>query len=44
MLGLRGATGADITLFRNAAKEIKSILDAEGVGDMPLGEIGRAHV
>ena len=37
MLGLRGATGADITLFRNAAKEIKAILDAEGVGDMPLG-------
>ena len=37
MLGLRGATGADITLFRNAAKEIKSLLDAEGVGDMPLG-------
>ncbi len=36
-LGMRGATGADITLFRNAAKEIKSILDAEGVGDMPLG-------
>ena len=37
MLGMRGATGADISLFRNAAKEIKSILDAEGVGDMPLG-------
>jgi Xaa-Pro dipeptidase len=37
MLGLRGATGADITLFRNAAKEIKAVLDAEGVGDMPLG-------
>ncbi|MBK5104731.1 MAG: aminopeptidase P family protein [Burkholderiales bacterium] len=37
MLGLRGATGADLTLFRNAAQEIKSILDAEGVGDMPLG-------
>ena len=37
MLGLRGATGADLTLFRNAAKEIKAILDAEGVGDMPLG-------
>lgn len=37
MLGLRGATGADTTLFRNAAQEIKSILDAEGVGDMPLG-------
>ena len=37
MLGMRGATGADITLFRNAAKEIKSILEAEGVGGMPLG-------
>jgi Xaa-Pro dipeptidase len=37
LLGLRGATGGDLTLFRNAAKEIKSILDAEGVGDMPLG-------
>ena len=37
LLGMRGATGADITLFRNAAKEIKAILDAEGVGDMPLG-------
>src|SRR6202142_2233871 len=36
-LGMRGATGADLTLFRNAAKEIKAILDAEGVGDMPLG-------
>jgi Xaa-Pro dipeptidase len=37
LLGLRGATGGDLTLFRNAAREIKSILDAEGVGDMPLG-------
>ena len=37
LLGLRGATGADLTLFRNAAQEIRSILDAEGVGDMPLG-------
>jgi len=37
MLGMRGATGADLTLFRNAAQEIKSVLDAEGVGDMPLG-------
>src|SRR5471032_558020 len=37
MLGMRGATGADISLFRNAAKEIKSILHGEGVGDMPLG-------
>ena len=36
-LGMRGATGADLTLFRNAAQEIKSVLDAEGVGDMPLG-------
>ena len=34
---LRGATGSDITLFRDAASEIKAILDAEGVGDMPLG-------
>jgi Xaa-Pro aminopeptidase len=37
LLGLRGAVGSDITLFKEAAKEIKSILDAEGVGDMPLG-------
>src|SRR2546421_1073806 len=37
LLGLRGATGGDITLFRDAATEIKSILDAEGVGKMPLG-------
>ena len=37
LLGLRGATGSDITLFREAAKEIKSILDAEGMSNMPLG-------
>ena len=37
LLGMRGATGADTTLFREAACEIKSLLDAEGVGDMPLG-------
>jgi len=37
LLGLRGATGGDTTLFREAAQEIKAILDAEGVGDMPLG-------
>jgi len=37
LLGLRGAVGSDITLFREAAKEIKAILDAESVGDMPLG-------
>ncbi len=37
MLGMRGATGADIEYFREAAKEIKAILEAEGVADMPLG-------
>src|SRR5438067_1533568 len=37
LLGLRGATGSDITLFRDAAREIKAILDAEGVGNLPLG-------
>jgi Xaa-Pro aminopeptidase len=37
LLGLRGATGADMALFREAAQEIKAILDAEGVGKMPLG-------
>src|SRR6202165_15553 len=37
LLGLRGATGADTALFRDAAREIKAILDAEGVGAMPLG-------
>jgi Xaa-Pro aminopeptidase len=37
LLGMRGATGADLTLFRDAAREIKAILDEEGVGDMPLG-------
>ena len=36
-MGLRGAVGSDLTLFREAAKEIKAILDEEGVGDMPLG-------
>ncbi len=37
LLGMRGAVGADIALFREAAQEIKAILDAEGVADMPLG-------
>src|SRR5688500_17744193 len=37
LLGLRGAVGSDLTLFKEAAKEIKSILNAEGVGDLPLG-------
>jgi Xaa-Pro aminopeptidase len=37
LTGMRGAVGADTTLFRDAAKEIKSILAAEGVAKMPLG-------
>jgi Xaa-Pro aminopeptidase len=37
LLGLRGAVGSDITLFREAAKEIKALLEIEGVADMPLG-------
>src|SRR5438270_2548030 len=37
LLGLRGATGGDISLFRQAAKEIGAILQEEGVADMPLG-------
>lgn len=37
LLGMRGATGGDITLFREAAKEIRGILEEEGVADMPIG-------
>ena len=37
LLGLRGAVGGDGKLFRDAAREIKSIMDTEGVGRMPLG-------
>ena len=37
MLGMRGATGGDIVFFRDAAKEIKAILEAEGVAGMPVG-------
>ena len=37
LLGLRGAVGGDGKLFRAAAREIKALLDEEGVGDMPLG-------
>jgi Xaa-Pro dipeptidase len=37
MTGMRGAVGADRTLFRDAAREIKAILDEEGVGHMPIG-------
>jgi Xaa-Pro aminopeptidase len=37
LLGLSGAVGGDGELFRTAAREIKSLVDSEGVGDMPLG-------
>ena len=37
LLGLRGAVGGDGALFREAAREIKALLDAEGVGRMPVG-------
>jgi Xaa-Pro dipeptidase len=37
LLGMRGAVGADIALFREAAQEIKALLTEEGVADMPLG-------
>ena len=37
LLGLRGAVGGDGALFREAAREIKALLDAEGVGKMPVG-------
>src|SRR5579862_5013094 len=37
MLGLRGSVGPKVGLFKKAAEEIKSILDEEGVGDMPIG-------
>jgi Xaa-Pro dipeptidase len=37
MVGLRGAVAPDAGLFRSAAREIRDILRAEGVADMPLG-------
>ncbi|HZT50996.1 MAG TPA: M24 family metallopeptidase [Stellaceae bacterium] len=37
MLGLRGAVHPKIGLMRKAAEEIKSILVAHGVADMPVG-------
>ncbi len=37
MVGLRGAVAADAGLFRSAAREIRDLLRAEGVADMPLG-------
>jgi Xaa-Pro dipeptidase len=35
--GMRGAIHPKVGLFEEAAKEIKAILDEEGVGQMPLG-------
>ncbi|HEY7610477.1 MAG TPA: Xaa-Pro peptidase family protein [Alphaproteobacteria bacterium] len=37
LLGLRGAIHPEVGLFKRAAEEIKSLLEAEGVADMPLG-------
>jgi Xaa-Pro aminopeptidase len=37
MIGLRGAVAPEAGLFTRAAKEIKEILVAEGVADMPIG-------
>jgi Xaa-Pro dipeptidase len=37
MVGMRGAVAPDAGLFRAAAREIKAILTAEGVADLPLG-------
>jgi len=37
MLGLRGATGADLTLFRTARRNQGYPGTPRGVGDMPLG-------
>jgi Xaa-Pro dipeptidase len=37
MTGLRGGVPPDVGLFDGLAAEVKAILDAEGVADMPLG-------
>ena len=37
MVGLRGAVAPDAGLFSGAAREVKEILRAEGVADMPIG-------
>ena len=37
MLGLRGTIPPDMGLMRSAAEEIKAILDASGVGNLPVG-------
>ena len=37
MIGLRGAVAPDAGLFCAAAKDIRALLEAEGVADMPIG-------
>ncbi len=37
MVGLRGTVPPDAGFMKKAAVEIKSLMDANGVGDMPLG-------
>ncbi|WP_417317738.1 M24 family metallopeptidase [Emcibacter sp.] len=37
MLGLRGSVAEDAGLFKQAAQEIKYLLEQEGLADMPLG-------
>jgi Xaa-Pro aminopeptidase len=37
LTGLRGAVSPKVGLFEDAAREIKDILEQEGVADMPLG-------
>ncbi len=37
MIGLRGAVAPEAGLFTGAAREIRDILQAEGVADMPIG-------
>jgi Xaa-Pro aminopeptidase len=37
MVGMRGAVSPKAGLFTQAAREIRDILEAEGVADMPLG-------
>jgi Xaa-Pro aminopeptidase len=37
LTGLRGAIAEEAGLFRDAAAEIKSLLDEQGVGSMPIG-------
>ena len=37
MIGLRGSVPPEAGLFKSAAKEIKEVLQKEGVADMPVG-------